>query len=160
MISTLVVSTGNTIHAEIKAQRNACSFLTSHIASLELWLCTIKATSLRSAGAPVCSELSLCVILHRKMERQEMAGCCDTYKAEYSYIGFCSCFRASGLLCADTAACTLVAEEPERAKRKAKVKMIKKQKKQKRSAIIQSTVICRNLKVMCPFHSQTHQTVI
>lgn len=61
MISTLVVSTGNTIHAVIK--RNACSLLRSHIISIELSLCAIKATSLRSARGPVCSRLSVCVIL-------------------------------------------------------------------------------------------------
>lgn len=55
----------------------------------------------------------LCHSFHRKMERQEIASCCETYKAGYSCIGFCSCFRASGLLCGDTAACTLVAEEPD-----------------------------------------------
>lgn len=127
------MSTGNTIHAVIKMERNACSFLRSHIMSIELSLCAIKATSPRSAGAPrLLSAVCLCHFFHRKMERQEMAGCCETYKAGYSCIGFCSCFRASGLLCGDTAACTLVAEEPDHkrktAKRKSKVRMIKNKK--------------------------------
>lgn len=80
----------------------------------ELSLRAIKATSPRSAGGPhLLLAVCLCHSFHRKMERQEMASCCETYKAGYSCIGFCSCFRASGLLCGDTAACTLVAEEPD-----------------------------------------------
>lgn len=80
------------------------------------WAIAVRYQSNISAlcrGPRLLSAVCSCHSFHRKMERQEMAGCCETYKAGYSCIGFCSCFQASGLLCGDTAACILVAEEPD-----------------------------------------------
>ena len=73
-----------------------------------LW--SIKAS--HSAEASTLSVVRLCHCFHRKLERQEMAGCCTTHRGGYSCICFYSCFLASGLLSGDTAVCTLAAEVP------------------------------------------------
>lgn len=57
--------------------------------------------------------LSICVTFHRKLERQEMAGCYVTHRGGYSCICFYSCFLAFGLLSGDTAVYTPAAEVPE-----------------------------------------------
>lgn len=120
MISTRVVSTETKSQAVINAQQNASSFLISHIMSIDrLW--AIKARSSCTAGASTLSGVYLCHSFHRKMERQEMAGCCITYRGGYSCICFYSCFLASALLFGDTAVCTLAAEVPDHWRKKRRV---------------------------------------
>lgn len=96
--------------AVINAGRNAFSSLTSPIMPIDrVW--AIKAA--RRAGASALTGVYLCHSFHRKLGRQEMAGCCETYRGGYSCICFYSCFLASGLLFGDTAVCIPAAEVPD-----------------------------------------------
>lgn len=74
--------------------------------------CELK-QNLHALLRPLRWLLSICVTFHRKLWRQEMAGCCVTHRGGYSCICFYSCFLAFGPLSGDTAVCTPAAEVPE-----------------------------------------------
>ena len=95
------------------------TFFPPNIMSIDR-LCPIKAKSSCSAEASVLSGVCLCHSFHRKLERQEMAAGCKTYRGGYSCICFYSCFLAFGLLSGDTAVCTPAAEVPDNWQQKTK----------------------------------------